>query len=409
MKNVVLVTVDATRKDVFGAYGSELGLTPCCDALAESSVVFEKAQSTGPYTQASFPGILTSSHYLDYGRPRGLARERTLISEPLHDAGITTAAFHSNPYLCDYLGWNRGWDVFYDSMEDEVGARVPYIRGNAINAKATQWLEAQARDNLGKPFFLWVHYMDVHEPYVPEKRFIDRAGLTIDLGEDEMFALFQDILLERDVSDPEAVRLLQQLYWAHVREVDEYIEELVSCLDGYGLLDETVLIVTSDHGDEFGEHGGLSHDDKMYCELLDVPLFIRGVDDPCRYDRLVSTVDIAPTILDLFGLPAVSEFQGAKLLPLDGARDIGAFSEAIDMRATRGGDIDRDSYCYRRGDMKLIHRRAEGAWELYDLSTDGSEQDNIIESGGAIEELQQTLLRRVRRWEGEVHRREETR
>jgi arylsulfatase A-like enzyme len=249
----------------------------------------------------------------------------------LQAEGITTVAFHSNPYLCDYLGWNRGWDVFYDSMEDEVGTSVPYIRGDVINKKVAEWLDIHSHTR-AKPFFLWVHYMDVHEPYVPEPTHIERAGLSIDMTEDEMLALFQDVLRKRDVSDPESVRLLRELYYAHVREADGYVEELLSCLETTGLIDETVLILTSDHGDEFGEHGGLSHDDKMYSELLDVPLFIYGADDPARYDRLVSTVDIAPTILSLFDLGAVPQFQGTKLIPLDSSRDMEAFSEAIDMR-----------------------------------------------------------------------------
>jgi len=86
-------------------------------------------QAIGPYTQASFPGILTSFYYLEYGREKKLSPKKTLISEVLKRSGITTAGFHSNPYVSDYFGWNRGWDVFYDSMEAEVSQEVPYIKG----------------------------------------------------------------------------------------------------------------------------------------------------------------------------------------------------------------------------------------------------------------------------------------
>ncbi len=399
MKNVILVTLDATRRDVFGVYGDSRGLTPCCDELAEKSVVFEKAQSTGPYTQAAFPGILTSSHYLDFGEPRGLAKARTLVSEPLHEAGVTTAAFHSNPYLCAYLGWDRGWDVFYDSMEDEVGSRVPYIRGDIITQKAGRWLREHAQKNRNDPFFLWVHYMDVHEPYVPERRYIDLAGLPIELEEEEMYRLFQDVLLKRDVSDPEQVRILSELYAAHVREVDQYVEELLDSLDRVGLLGETAIFVTSDHGDEFGEHGGLSHDDKMYCELVDVPLFVYGIEDSGIRQSLVSTIDIAPTITDLFGLPPVMGFMGEPLFPHTQYQERAAFSEAIDMHAKRGGDIDRDTYCYRKGDLKLIYRRAEDAWEHYDLASDLSERKAAVEPSKESLALRAELLCRVRRWE----------
>jgi len=140
MRNVILVTLDATRKDVLGIYGNTKGLTPATDSLRDKSIIFTRGQTVGPYTQASFPGLLTSSYFMEYGQPRGLAPQRTLISEPLKREGITTAAFHSNPYISAYLGWNRGWDVFYDSMQDEVEQRIPYIRGNIINQKAIQWL-----------------------------------------------------------------------------------------------------------------------------------------------------------------------------------------------------------------------------------------------------------------------------
>ena len=119
MKNVILLTIDTLRKDVLGCYGNKVGLTPFLDSLQNKFIKFTNAQSTGPYTQASFPGILTSSYYLEYGRQKKCSPKRILISEILNKSGITTAAFHSNPYLCNYFSWNRGWDVFYDSMQDD--------------------------------------------------------------------------------------------------------------------------------------------------------------------------------------------------------------------------------------------------------------------------------------------------
>ena len=179
MRNVILLTIDALRKDVLGCYGNENRLTPFIDSLQDKCIRFTRGQSTGPYTQASFPGLLTSSYYLEYGKPKGLAPERTLISEPLQKAGVVTAAFHSNPYMSDPLGWNRGWDVFYDSMEDEVESRIPYIRGNIINPKVTNWLTYHTKGGEYEPFFLWLHYMDIHEPYMPDKKYIDMVDSSL--------------------------------------------------------------------------------------------------------------------------------------------------------------------------------------------------------------------------------------
>jgi len=133
-KNVILLTIDTLRRDAVGCYGKSK-LTPYIDSLQKNSTVFNQAYSTGPYTQASFPAILTSSYYLEYRRQKGLSSKRTLISEVLQEKGVTTAAFHSNPYISDFFGWNRGWDKFYDSMEDEVDDKVPYIKAPQINEK----------------------------------------------------------------------------------------------------------------------------------------------------------------------------------------------------------------------------------------------------------------------------------
>ncbi|GAI40896.1 unnamed protein product, partial [marine sediment metagenome] len=171
MKNVILLTIDVLRKDILGGYGRESGLTPFIDSLLNKCIRFTRAQASGPYTQASFPGLLTSSYFLEYGKPKGLAPEKILISEPLQKAGIVTAGFHSNPHMSGFLGWNRAWDVFYDSMEDEVETRIPYIRGNIINTKVNNWLSWHTKDGECKPFFLWLHYMDIHEPYMPEKNY----------------------------------------------------------------------------------------------------------------------------------------------------------------------------------------------------------------------------------------------
>ena len=400
MKNVILLTIDALRKDALGCYGNESGLTPFVDSLQSKCIRFTKGQAIGPYTQASFPGILTSSYYLEYGKPRGLSPNRTLISEPLKQAGITTAAFHSNPYICAYLGWNRGWDIFYDSMEDEAEPRIPYIRGNIINTKLNNWLLSHIQGGEYKPFFLWLHYMDIHEPYMPEKKYIDMVDSSVTISQDEMYSLFENTILKRDTSDPGKVTILKKLYDIHVREVDIYVQEFFGILKRLDILKDSVVILTSDHGDEFNEHGGLSHDDKMYSELIDIPLLIYDSNKDKREicDTLVSNVDIPPTIVHLFGLEPVAGFTGYSLLPLEDYPDNGVFGEAIDQRSQRGGNIDKDIYFYREGNLKIIYRADLDTWEMYDLKEDPRELNNIIDTSTAVEKLKSKLKPRVRRW-----------
>lgn len=399
MKNVVLITLDATRKDVFGLYGDTRGLTPFMDSLRDRSVVFSKCQSAGPYTQASFPGILCSGYYLDYGKPQGLAPQRTLVSEALQKAGIYTAGFHSNPYCSSMLGWDRGWDTFYDSLDDEIDdERLSYIQGGPINEKVTGWLSSHTGAKDYKPFFLWLHYMDVHEPYMPERRFVDMVDPSININQDEMYAMFENILLKRDVSDPAKVSMLKRLYDVHVREVDLYVESFFKSMEAMGILKDTAVIITSDHGDEFNEHGGLSHDDKLYSELIDVPLVIYGAGENGLCTDVVSSVDISPTILHLFGLGTVPAFHGQPLLPKGQRNGKGAFGEAINQKTVKGGDISKDSYFYRAGNIKLIYRADSGKTEIYNLDDDPLEQHNIAGEYKDAGALQQVLKPRIRRW-----------
>jgi len=399
MKNVILLTIDALRRDVFGCYGDDKGLTPFIDSLTAKATLFTQAHSIAPYTQASFPGLLTSSYLFDFPLSKEIASGRTLISEALKENNITTAAFHSNPYLSDFFGWNRGWDNFYDSMHDDVDEMNPYIKGNVLNGKVQQWLERQVQNDKYQPFFLWVHYMDVHEPYIPAEQYLQHINPAIDLKKEEMFRLFKEIILTRDITDNKIVALLKQLYWAHVIEVDGYTRELFSILDQNGVLKESTVIITTDHGDEFGEHGGLSHDGKFYSELVHVPLLIvnppEKVGECCV--KIVSGLDIPPTIMCLFDLQSIKNFQGRPLYPLNQYTDSGCYGEAMGKLSHKIKNTDQPVFYYQEGMLKVIYRQEESRWELYNLDSDPMEQNNIIDSSPKAKVMRDRLQIRIRR------------
>ena len=394
------MTVDTLRKDALGCYGGGK-LTPFIDSIQKNCIRFTQAYSSGPYTRAAFPGILTSSYYLEFGLQKMLPRRRTLISEVLKSAGITTAGFHSNPHLSGYFGWNRGWEVFYDSMEEEVTDQIPYIEAQRINQKVAAWLSSQVGKGDDKPFFLWVHYMDIHEPYIPPRKYAEFVDPSLLLNEDEMFRLFKEVLLKRDVSHKETVALLKKLYQAHVRQIDEEVKNFFEILDTRRVLQETVVILTSDHGDEFGEHGGLSHDGKMYEELVHVPLLIF---DPERNigqvsDPLVSTLDIAPTVVSLFGLPSIETFSGKSILPLKPDSSRGIFGEALDKLGSNEQGAEKEVHFYRQENYKIIYREKDNSWELYDLSADPGETVKLNSTSAMAEEMKEKIRPRVRRYE----------
>ncbi len=397
MKNVILLTIDTLRKDVLGCYGNQNKLTPFIDSLQDKCIKFTNAQSTGPYTQASFPGILTSSYYLEYGSQKKCSPKRTLISEVLKKFGITTTAFHSNPYLCGYFGWNRGWDIFYDSMQDEVSDKIPYIKGDGINHKVDQWLSSYSKNDNYRPFFLWAHYMDVHEPYIPAREYLDKVDPSINLSEEEMLDLFKEIILKRDMSDQKTVKLLKKLYYAGVRETDDYVKNFFKILEKYGVLKNSVVIITTDHGDEFGEHNGLSHDGKMYSELINSPLIIyfndRTQGEVCN--TLVSNIDIPPTILHLFNLESFEKFRGHSVLPLKNYPQNGVFGEAIGKTSNHEKETDKPIYFYREKDLKIIYREANHCWEMYNLYKDPREINNLIKFSDKSEYMKEKLISQI--------------
>ncbi len=404
MKNVILLTLDTLRRDVLGCYGALWGLTPFIDSIQTKCIRFNKAQSTGPYTQAAFPGILTSSYYLEYVKEEKtrqyLSSKRVLVSEILQLRGITTAAFHSNAYLWDVFGWNRGWDFFYDSSEEEVTDEVPYTAASFLNQRVSAWFSTNQPKLAERPFFLWLHYMDVHEPYVPERKYVEDVDPTINLSQGEMMDLFRNVLLKRDVSDLRTVETLRKLYLAHVREIDDAVREFFTVLEKSGHLNDSVIIMTADHGDEFNEHGGLSHDGKMYSELLDVPLIIYdpALKEGKSSETVVSTIDVSPSILYLFDLDPAGAFEGHSLLPLEAYPARGVYGEAIDKHGTTEKGATRGVFFYREGDMKVIYREKDDAWELYDLAADPRELRNIIHESPAAGAMKERLVPRIKRW-----------
>ena len=127
----------------------------------------------------------------------------------------------------DVFGWNRGWDTFFDSSDEQVDDKVPYIKASQLNNKVISWFLAEQKKLKEKPFFLWLHYMDVHEPYVPERKYIDKIDPSIDVDEEQMMKLFHEVLLKRDISDAHLFGLgnIAQFQGNSLLPLEEYPDE----------------------------------------------------------------------------------------------------------------------------------------------------------------------------------------
>jgi arylsulfatase A-like enzyme len=375
MKNIILITIDTLRADMLGAYGSKDNLTPFMDSLKKNMIVFKTPFATGPYTQASFQGILSSEYYLEYGKEKKLNKDKTLISEPLKENNIFTAAFHSNAYLSYFFGYNKGWEVFYDSMSDDVTDMYPFIRGSGINDRVSGFLN---NFSFSRPLFLWVHYMDVHEPYIAEEDYLSKIDPSLKLSKEDMFSLFKDVILKRDISDAATVETLKKLYMAKVEETDDYLRQLFDIFKSKGLLDSSTIIITSDHGDEFSEHGGLSHDGKMYKELIHVPFFVYDRSHTHTViDTPVSLINIPPTICAMMDAEPAPSFKGKSLYPFENVLPYALYGEAMGKLGHKEKDTDEPVYYMAEDGLKVIYRKDGSLWEAYDIKDDPEDKTDI--------------------------------
>lgn len=302
--NVVLLSCDALRVDHLGNHGYDRNTSPYLDEFAEESIAFQNAYSASSHTREAVPALLTGE-YPDVAVDSNYRLARDSIASVLSEIGYSTGGFHSNPYVSRAYGFGEGFDTFDDDLHfgkhrlialaqralDKIRNRH-YARAEVINKRSLNWIDSLEEN----PFFLWNHYMDTHGPYEPPKGYADQyTDRTI--SDRKAQTLYQ-----RAISDPKSItdeerRLLINLYDAEIRYNDECIGNFFDELRKREVYEDTLIIITADHGDAFGEHGYYEHPRRLHKEITHVPLLVcppggggKVVNTP------VSTLDVAATI-----------------------------------------------------------------------------------------------------------------
>jgi arylsulfatase A-like enzyme len=427
--NVILVLIDTLRPDHLGSYGYSRHTSPNLDKLGAEGVVVRNVIAQAPATIPSVPALFTSryaSRSIDAGQ-RKIQDRATTLAEALRDHGYQTAAFSSNPLVTRHRGRGlRGFDRGFGLFDDSVATAGSDERWNpqrrspsGIVRKAIDWLERRAAD--GK-FFLYLHIMDPHDRYWPPKRY--RSLYHHGYEGEEAIARGHPTAYEHRILEGEEVSLsssdiehLRALYDAEITYVDVQVGRLLEKLRAMELLDDTIVVVTSDHGEEFFEHGGLKHGYTLYQEAIQVPWLMRYPrtlpSEEVLDDSVVQLIDVAPTILDLAGAPIPGEMQGASLLPrIRGEASPASRRYAITesgYAGTKAIVTDTWKYIHHFGERpwrkNLARRYAEGT-ELYNLTADPKERVNCIsEHRDTAAWLHELLLRSLANAEG--HRADE--
>jgi arylsulfatase A-like enzyme len=418
VSNAVLVTVDSLRADAIEPYGGEYD-TPALSALAERGTVFENAFAHGNWTPMSFPSILASRPvFADTGRIGVDGEGVTTLAEQLQAAGVATGGFNAaNGFLTEHWGYDDGFDDFdafvggsADGRAGEFVAAHPtwgawlqlltspfrragnYLRGGADDqpfTDASRMLDTERAATsfiaeTDEPFFLWVHYMDAHTPYVPAPRYL--RGTDRRVGKVRMLIAHVRTGLGWSVGD-RTLADLRTLYQGAVRQVDASLDRLLDALEEAGVTDDTAVLLAGDHGEEFMDHGHLAHYPKLYQELVHVPLIVDvpGL-APRRVSEHVGLDAVAPTVCDLLGVAPADEWVGESLLPT--IRDgVAPLDTPVVTVTVRGDDVTQQPIprSLDEGDLLVSARDADwtyilntetGAEELYDRRADPTEQSD---------------------------------
>jgi arylsulfatase A-like enzyme len=369
--SILLISIDALRADHLSCYGYDRRTSPVIDELASRGIRFSKSFVNTHGTPPSHTTLLSSlyqeTHQVDldgsdeHPNDHRIPDEVELVQEILRGAGWHTIAVTGGGYMSAEFGFARGFDEFSDrarGVDQEI-------------EKLAEALDGQAGKT--RPVFALFHTYEVHSPYTPpagfDRLFGEYSG-EIEPTNEALMAIqgkARKVLKERDFD------YLESLYDGGIRYTDQILGDLFSALEKTGFLDNAVVIITADHGEEFGEHGGVLHGGKLYEELLHVPLIVfgtgveRGIVDP----RLVSLVDVAPTILSVAGLPIPAKMEGRDLL---GGRPPAAWTDQR-VFAQYGSQL----YCVRTPRWKLIWRPAAERAQLFDLRHDPMERRNLVQ------------------------------
>lgn len=317
--NIILLTIDALRADHTSVYGYPRETTPNLAKLTDQFCRFEYAFSVSTHTREAVPALLTG-HYPDEAINSDWTLGAESLASYLFDTH-TSGAFHSNPYISAAYDYDRSFNQFYDSfhvgnhpfltllqrvLDKFIFNRGAYhTRANELNQRSINWIDSI---DSGAPFFLWNHYMDVHGPYNPPagaRRFSPR-----DMSNNETQELYQR-LTDSTVSISKNERKLAiDLYDDEIRYVDQAIYDFIESLRKREIFKNSLVFITADHGDAFGERGYYSHPRHLHENLLRIPLLVAGGGrSGTVFETSVSTLDIVPTILFTIGKD-VSQFPG---------------------------------------------------------------------------------------------------
>jgi len=383
--DIILVSIDTLRADHLSCYGYHRLTSPRIDRFAKEAILFKRAFCQESWTLPSHMSLFTSLYPDTHGvsdEDSVLRKSIPTLTEVLKAHGYSTHAFTNGEWLNPKFGFGRGFDSYDHHRDfDETNQRNTLRTAKETNRKIFHFIQSKP----ASPFFLFVHYFDVHSDYGPipynspplfmnrfcadcKKHFptdkrLNASVMMMNLNKKKI------VLNERDKSD------LSSLYDAGIAYTDHQFGALIDRLKREGLYKKSLIILTADHGEEFQEHGRLLHE-QVYNEDIHIPLIIkfpsaRRADQ--QVDRSAELIDLMPTLLAYLSIPSPEGVQGKNLLR---SLDDASGNDFVFSKNKKGGE-----YSVLRGFKKAIYRPDKKNWEFYNLKKDPGETKNLVLSG----------------------------
>ena len=390
-RGIILISLDTLRADHLGIYGYYRNTSPFIDIFAKESIVFENAVVQSATTLPSHMSIMTSLYPHSHGLTKNisLASENHTLAELLRKGGYATAAFVDGGWMRGVFGFSQGFDLYEGEKTVGIAKILPKVK---------KWLDK----NRSQPFFLFMHCYDIHSPYNPPPPYDTMFQDSVyDCSFVPTTNNLRSAAWNKVKLNDQDLRNVIALYDGGIRYTDERIEGFLAYLQNSGLYEDTLIIITSDHGEEFMEHGSFLHWQLYYRPNLHVPLIIHlpaYSKKEVRIGEFVQSIDLLPTILDIAGLPDLPDAQGRSLVPLINAHsdflyylwqhlvqyiknDLPVSFAEVHNYTMRGRNVSVIS-----DGFQMIYNQASHALQLFNILADPLTQDNVAKDHNDIVE-----------------------
>lgn len=402
---VIFISIDTLRADHLGCYGYHRNTSPNIDRLAKEGIVFENAYPSDVPTQPSFTSMFTGLRGIETGvvshsETENLSERIPCFPEILAKNNVTTAAVSTLYMMRRWFA--RGYRCYMNPVAGQ-NSRLQQVDAEEINAMALPWME----ENKDKDFFMFIHYWDPHNLYLPPEAYRrlfyqgdenDPEDHSLDKLKTQPIWPFVKMHLDAIKKGVTDIEYIEAQYDGEIRYTDDNIGGLLEFVEDSGISEETTIILTSDHGESLGEHDFYFDHHGVYETTVHVPLIIRHPEDGMEgariKDMVQSTLSIAPTVLNLFGLEVTENMEGKNLIKIAKGEEEG------DKEIHINTCIWTAKRAIRRGRWKLIKTIEKAFWdtpetELFDVESDPQEMSNLADS--RPDEVDELELR-MHRW-----------